>query len=757
MKTIEQKSEVMLSGGNETRGLSISANSKAFRELISGIYSDKAFAICRELFANAVDSHVDAGFPDKPFDVNVPSVLMPSFSIRDYGTGMSHDLIMNVYSTLFESTKDDADDETSNNFTGKFGLGSKTPFAYTDAFQLTSYMDGTMRSYDVFMDKGIPTITLFMSTETQEPNGVLVSFSVESKDSDDFERAIRKACEGLDVLPNFINSKIMIEVVTPEYEGENWKIFRSANSYDSKLRVRQGSVIYPVNPDAIIGINDTNLDAIFGIDMVVHAEIGDLEVSTSREALSYDERTSKNLIALLEATLADLKSQFKDRIDGVKNYSEFCVELISIERSLNNHRLFGYLFGSARFKGKQFAKDLDIKFYTRSEKLENDSVVTGISVADMRYCLFSTTNHVQSFHFKNKKAFVAKTMYQKGRNYDYKTVPVGKPLLIVYENDNDALKYAPSRFKTVMEEFRYEYNVLWIKSQSSNPFREFFRISCQLGHPKIKIINLAHVERQAPEKRESVTDNCFFKVMNHSTWRNSESYYETDQPPIKNAYYVNLFRTSEVLNGSMSMGDLKRAKELLVERNFLEDWPIVGVHKSQAHNLKLCPEWVLLEEKVLEAAKESISEKDVFEYEIARLLEEKIGGTVQENLEIVLKKKVDGGYRWNKKQEEIGLKASMKRNAKKSITWAFFSETRRLEAVYEKKGNKISSVDSFRRLFTTEEMIALHPTQEQRAQAEFAKLDSISEEFGKANPLLGHIDINHESINVLRKHMNLLD
>jgi hypothetical protein len=455
--------------------------------------------------------------------------------------------------------------------------------------------------------------------------------------------------------------------------------------------------------------------------------------------------------------MEDLKAKFQDKIDAAETYSEFCIELLEIKQALNNQQLFYYLFDSARFKGKGFVDYLEIKFYTKSVTLKNEAVVTGIPFSDMRYCFLSSTNNVKTCNFKHKKGFTEKHMYSDKTKYDYTSVAVGKPLLIVYENDDDALKYAPSRFKMVMEEFRHEYNVLWIKSQSSNPFREFFRISCQLGHPKIKIINLAHVERQAPEKRERIVDNCFYKVWKYSNWRRAERYYDTDKPPVKNAYYVNLFRNSEVFDGQMSMGNLCRAKELLVERNFLEDWPIVGVHKSNTHYLKACPEWVLLEDEVLKAAKKSISENDVFEYEIARLMEEKIGGTVQENLKTVLKICAKNHRHWSPKKEEIGLRASMKRKAKETCTWDFFAETRRLEVMFKANDTRGSHINSLHALFSTEEMIALHPTPKKRAQAEFAFLDTISEEFVAANPLLEHMEINHESINALRKYMNLLD
>ena len=80
-------------------------SAKAFNILSSGLYANKIRAIIRELSCNAVDSHVAAGKTDTPFDVHLPNQLEPWFSIRDYGTGLNHEQVTQIYTTYFESTK----------------------------------------------------------------------------------------------------------------------------------------------------------------------------------------------------------------------------------------------------------------------------------------------------------------------------------------------------------------------------------------------------------------------------------------------------------------------------------------------------------------------------------------------------------------------------------------------------------------------------------------------------------------------------
>ena len=162
-------------------------SAKAFNILSSGLYANKIRAIIRELSCNAYDSHVAAGKKNVPFDVHLPNSIQPHFSIRDYGVGLSHDQVINIYTTYFESTK-----TTSNEFIGALGLGSKSPFSYTDNFTVTAIKNGRKGIYTAFInDVGVPSIALMMEEDTDEPSGVEVRFAVSSHN--DFSKFIQEA------------------------------------------------------------------------------------------------------------------------------------------------------------------------------------------------------------------------------------------------------------------------------------------------------------------------------------------------------------------------------------------------------------------------------------------------------------------------------------------------------------------------------------------------------------------------------------
>src|SRR6188474_648086 len=153
MKINEEKSPVKHNFIGPDTTFGIANNAKAFDILSSKIYTDVPLAIVRELSTNAYDSHVMANRKDVPFQVHLPNYEDSYFSIRDFGTGLSHEDMMGLYTSYFTSNRSD-----SNDTIGCLGLGSKSPFAYTSQFSVISFFNGTKSVYAVFKNEdGIPS------------------------------------------------------------------------------------------------------------------------------------------------------------------------------------------------------------------------------------------------------------------------------------------------------------------------------------------------------------------------------------------------------------------------------------------------------------------------------------------------------------------------------------------------------------------------------------------------------------------------
>ena len=132
----------------------IAATPLMFKLLSSDIYTDKIRAVIRELSTNAVDSMIEAGTINTyKYQVTIPSVLSPVFKIRDFGTGLDEEGIKRVY------TYGDSSRNKSNLFVGAFGIGSKSPFAYTKTgFDIVSWCNGKRYHYNASLIEGVPQI-----------------------------------------------------------------------------------------------------------------------------------------------------------------------------------------------------------------------------------------------------------------------------------------------------------------------------------------------------------------------------------------------------------------------------------------------------------------------------------------------------------------------------------------------------------------------------------------------------------------------
>ena len=170
--------DVQAVGVIHAKEVTISGNAKAFELIFGQIYPDIIKAIVRELFANGWDSQKMANNLETPIDIHLPSNIEPYFSVRDYGTGMSPEIMDKIYTSTFESTKDE-----DNEGVGQFGIGSKTPWGYTTTYNLTSFIDGTYWAYINYISStGNPICALVATGETTGPNGVLVSLPVKTED-----------------------------------------------------------------------------------------------------------------------------------------------------------------------------------------------------------------------------------------------------------------------------------------------------------------------------------------------------------------------------------------------------------------------------------------------------------------------------------------------------------------------------------------------------------------------------------------------
>jgi hypothetical protein len=306
--------QAILSNVGEVGDFKIKASAKAFSILSSGLYANKIRAIVRELSCNAVDSHVAAGKQDTPFDVHLPNDLEPWFSIRDYGIGLSHEQVTQIYTTYFESTK-----TASNEFIGALGLGSKSPFAYTDNFTVTAIQGGKKGIYTAFINgQGVPSIAQMMTEDTSEPNGVEVKFSVNDRyDYSKFRDEARQVYTYFKLRPVVVGYKDF-QFHDVEYETKDIipGVHSCRGGHNSKAIM--GNIAYPIdipNAEKVLG----DLRGLLGCALEFHFEIGELDFQASREGLSYIPQTIESIRKKLEEVNSALTVVLAKEADAIAN------------------------------------------------------------------------------------------------------------------------------------------------------------------------------------------------------------------------------------------------------------------------------------------------------------------------------------------------------------------------------------------------------------------------------------------------------
>lgn len=366
MKLNTKERDVTVGGVSEVKSFTMEMNAMAFHSVIDGIYADKISSPFRELCTNARDGHAANGNLDQPFDVYLPSVLSPVFKVRDYGIGLGHDDIMGMYSTMFASTKRD-----SNDAVGMIGLGSKSPFAYTSAFTVTSFFDDEKRVYSAFIgETGVPQIALMHVEASSEPNGMEVQFPVKLEDVKKFRDAAPRVLFGFHPYPNIKNEQYVRPNPIINYTGSCWNMYQDGTVPFTGLMARQGCVLYPIDPVPLGAAPQqpqtnryvANKSSIYQWSIIIDFPIGELDVATSREALGYTTKTVANLKKRIDMVMTEAADLITADVAKAPNFIEACAMVCEARSGTDmaKRSLFNTLFPKMTYKGRPLLHTVNI-------------------------------------------------------------------------------------------------------------------------------------------------------------------------------------------------------------------------------------------------------------------------------------------------------------------------------------------------------------------------------------------------------------
>lgn len=330
--------EAQTSGIFETHTATIEMSPAMFELLSAGIYEDRIMAVIRELSCNARDSMKEHALnlgktvgELSMMEIHSPTFFEPYFFVRDYGTGLTHEQVFDIYLSYGKSTK-----TGSNDFVGMFGIGSKSPLAYTDSFIVTSYINGTMLQYNVYKDKGIPKITLLQKVETDEENGLKVLVSVEQKDNKPFTNRICNFFKLFNTNVSFTG----IDYYEPIIFSEDNELYKLATNYPSGVFAVMGGVPYTIPTDMCNSLPSL----IKSPCVILPFKIGDLNVASSRENLSFTAGDSTSV--MLKERIASVEKVY---LSNVQKDVDKCSNVREAFDKLFNCYQVDYLFWETEY------------------------------------------------------------------------------------------------------------------------------------------------------------------------------------------------------------------------------------------------------------------------------------------------------------------------------------------------------------------------------------------------------------------------
>lgn len=357
MKLNHEKATLVKSKEFTSLKYDIANNSVVFDIFRDRIYSLPEYIICQEIMSNAIDAHIEVGNPN-PITIKLPNELDPTFYIRDYGPSISPERML-TYKQYGSSTK-----RANNKSIGAYGIGGKTPFAYTDTYIIISITEENgkliKRQYTALIDESRRgEILLISEEETDEPQGTYISLTPSNKDFDKFYSGVKKVAYYWETKPEILGDPEWEWGTTELVKGSSWFLDLSKDRPFTGLIALIGNIPYTINLEEVFkqkprkklidrykteeknpkygdfninnrSINVMQAKVLDNLPLNLIFEIGDIRVTASRESLEYNDET----IALICDKIQIFFSEFEKTVQKTLNKKKTIVSAYELHKKL---------------------------------------------------------------------------------------------------------------------------------------------------------------------------------------------------------------------------------------------------------------------------------------------------------------------------------------------------------------------------------------------------------------------------------------
>jgi hypothetical protein len=344
MKIKTQKKDYQISGAT-SKTFSVDTNDTMVIKLLRDkMYKNKIGAVAREISSNSRDANREAGRNDSPIVItissenNLLSEETNSISFQDNGVGISPERMDNIFLKYGGSTKRDSDE-----FTGGFGIGAKTPFAYTDNFFISTIVEEKGKRLEylyqaIITSDGKNEVSRMIelgSNETTSQTGTKITVPLKSEeDRKQFEKEVVFCTNFWSVKPIIKGFEYHNHIVGKNfsYENEDCIIFSDSEGEDNKLFNSDTKYVALID-EIPYAINHESVEDELGVKLprdrrsnkwVLKFKTGEITVSGSREDIEYVKGNLNTIYDKYSKVLLEGRELVKEYHNKAESYLEAC-------------------------------------------------------------------------------------------------------------------------------------------------------------------------------------------------------------------------------------------------------------------------------------------------------------------------------------------------------------------------------------------------------------------------------------------------
>ena len=503
-----------------------------FEMLRSRIYKNPISSICREIISNARDANREA-HNDNPIKIsilesNLDNNSTYSICFEDSGIGISESRMNDIFLKYTASTK-----RNTNTQTGGYGIGAKTPFAYTDTFIIETINNGYKYNYVSFIDetkKG--KISLLNKEKTENPSGTKIIVPIKNlQDLQEFKKqSIFYTLFWTKYNPIFINFDF-----TDKNLNNKIKYLYKENIKDSSniFSINYAIVEYKIQDNIIILIDEipyylNYTDKILFkkeyissysskyVLFLIKFDNGILDVSINREDLQYTNNTINLLNNVYNSLLINNNNIIYDVfINKTQSYIEACYYKSILTSNYNNNDIIN--------KNSELKNNYDF-YYNINKFIENNK------------------NNVHLLKYKNKVLL---------STFNYTTLQ----FILVSQNNTLATGISQKYTTSLVISQLYNANIIYLDGNKNiakldfifkNHFKQFILIKKLTYYIDSKLNENDYYKLQDEEFKsltEDILENNYTNISSYSIQKSNKIYKKS-----KIVTYIGKSFSNNILN-----------------------------------------------------------------------------------------------------------------------------------------------------------------------------------------------------------------